>query len=238
MSIGPEEKALQKQIYDARMSETYEKALQKQVYDALRSFQDALQTYRQITKRPPIFLIDRLPEIPAELLAGCTVLPRRENIISSLHKGGVGVEVGTETGRFARTIMALAKPKKLYLLDISYTRFQRVYVEKELADGSVVTKEGYSWDLLAEFDDEYFDFIYVDADHGYDGVRKDLDVSIRKVKKGGHIICNDFAVWHPPSATPWGVPKAVTELIIAHKCPVSHLAFHPYGYNDIAFRRP
>ncbi|WP_186389783.1 class I SAM-dependent methyltransferase [Stappia sp. TSB10P1A] len=214
-----------------------EEQLRTNVYAALKTFQDSLRTYRRETGSPPEFLISGAsPAIPRELLAGCKVLPRREDIIADLPKGGIGVEVGTQTGRFARTLMDLAKPRKLYLLDIDYTPFRKEHVEQELEAGTVVTREGSSWDLLEEFEDEYFDFAYIDAGHGYEMVKKDLAASLRKVKKGGYILCNDFVVWSALEAIPYGVHKAVCETVSSNKLQVTHFAFHPYGYSDIAFR--
>ncbi|WP_186394719.1 class I SAM-dependent methyltransferase [Stappia sp. TSB10GB4] len=214
-----------------------EEQLRTNVYAALKTFQDNLRTYRRETGSPPEFLISGAsPAIPRELLAGCKVLPRREDIIADLPKGGIGVEVGTQTGRFARTLMDLAKPQKLYLLDIDYTPFRKEHVEQELEAGTVVTREGSSWDLLEEFEDEYFDFAYIDAGHGYEMVKKDLAASLKKVKKGGYILCNDFVVWSALEAIPYGVHKAVCETVSSNKLQVTHFAFHPYGYSDIAFR--
>lgn len=211
--------------------------LRKNVYSALKVFQDTLRLYRQQTGKSPDFLIDGAsPAIPRELLEGCKVLPRREHILDDLPKGGIGVEVGTQAGLFARTLLDKTKPSKLYLLDLDYTPFRRHLVAAEIDAGTVITKEGSSWDLLEEFDDGYFDFAYIDAGHGYDMVTKDLAAAIRKVKKGGHIICNDFVVWSPLEAITYGVHKAVTETIVANNFRVTHFAFHPYGYSDIAFR--
>ena len=213
-----------------------EEQLRKNVYAALKTFQDSLRNYKRETGSPPDFLVNGAsPVIPQELLAGCRVFSRRNDIIADLPKGGIGVEVGTQTGRFARTLMDLAKPRKLYLLDIDYTPFRREYVEKELAAGTVVTREGSSWDLLEEFEDEYFDFAYIDAGHGYEMVKKDLAASLKKVKKGGHILCNDYLIWSAFEGVPYGVHKAVSETITDNNLQVTHFAFHPYGYNDIAF---
>lgn len=214
-----------------------EQDLRQDVYAALKVFQNTLRVYMQATGLEPLFLINgTAPAIPHAQLAGCRVFPSRGDIIADLPKGGVGVEVGTQTGRFARTLMDLAQPRKLYLLDINYAPFQREHLAAELEAGAVEARKGLSWDLLAEFDDDYFDFAYIDAGHGYDMVSKDLAVALRKVKSGGYIICNDFVVWSALEAIPYGVHKAVTEVIVANGFSVTHFAFHPFGYSDIGFR--
>ena len=42
------------------------------------------------------------------------------------------------------------------------------------------------------FEDEYFDWVYIDGDHLYDFVLADLNNYFPKVKKGGLIIGDDF----------------------------------------------
>lgn len=44
--------------------------------------------------------------------------------------------------------------------------------------------------LLDNFEDETFDFIFIDGDHSYEGVKRDLQNTYKKVRKGG-IICGD-----------------------------------------------
>lgn len=57
-----------------------------------------------------------------------------------------------------------------------------------------------------KFEDASLDFVFIDAGHGYDDVKEDLDLWVRKVKPGGVIIGHDYA----PNTFP-GVVKAVDE---------------------------
>jgi hypothetical protein len=62
------------------------------------------------------------------------------------------------------------------------------------------------------YDDDYFDWIYIDADHSYDGVKKDIINWWPKLKKGGIFSGHDF----DPSITDenfekYGVEKAINE---------------------------
>jgi predicted O-methyltransferase YrrM len=66
-----------------------------------------------------------------------------------------------------------------------------------------------SWLAADQFDDESCDLVYIDGDHTYDGVVKDLAAWYPKVKKGG-IICGDDIGWP-------GVKKAVDEFFIRRK---------------------
>lgn len=51
---------------------------------------------------------------------------------------------------------------------------------------------GISWEMAEEVPDESLDFIFIDADHGYDAVKKDIAAWAPKVKKGGLISGHDI----------------------------------------------
>lgn len=46
-----------------------------------------------------------------------------------------------------------------------------------------------------DFPDEYFDWVYIDANHQYDFIREDLKIYYKKVKRGGFITGDDYYVW-------------------------------------------
>ena len=43
-----------------------------------------------------------------------------------------------------------------------------------------------------EFEDEFFDLVYIDASHWYDDVIKDINCWLPKVKKGGYLAGHDY----------------------------------------------
>jgi predicted O-methyltransferase YrrM len=61
-----------------------------------------------------------------------------------------------------------------------------------------------SWEAASLFEDEYFDFVFIDADHEYSSVKKDIEAWFPKVRKGGILAGHDYPNWE-------GVKKAVDE---------------------------
>jgi predicted O-methyltransferase YrrM len=55
------------------------------------------------------------------------------------------------------------------------------------------------------FDNDYFDFVFIDADHAYEHVREDIDDWMPKIKKGGILAGHDYSPSQP------GIRKAVDE---------------------------
>lgn len=65
------------------------------------------------------------------------------------------------------------------------------------------------------FDDEFFDWIYIDGDHSYEGVSTDLKNWISKVKMGGVISGHDFdpdPTWSVTSN--FGVNRAISDFFL------------------------
>lgn len=67
--------------------------------------------------------------------------------------------------------------------------------------------KGLSHEMAERFSDNYFDFVFIDADHSYDSVKKDIDSWFSKVKQGGIIAGHDYLDKDPND----GVTKAVDE---------------------------
>ena len=61
-----------------------------------------------------------------------------------------------------------------------------------------------SIEVASIFPDEYFDFVFIDADHSYETVKADIEVWMPKVKRGGILGGHDY---HNIK----GVAKAVNE---------------------------
>ncbi len=61
-----------------------------------------------------------------------------------------------------------------------------------------------SWEASKHFKDSSVDFVFIDADHSYDSVVKDINSWLPKIRKGGMISGHDYF-------NPCGVKKAVDE---------------------------
>jgi hypothetical protein len=172
--------------------------------------------------------------IPRRLQARRRELQRRR-LLAQLPKDAVCAEIGTWRGDFAATILDNRRPRRLYLVDPWEYRTEAGYeraiyggrkgdgqqmmdatYERVLArfrgpidGGQVVVQRSRSLDAAAAFDDESLDWVYIDADHSYEGVKNDLDAYFRTVKPGGFIAGDDYG-----QVGSWfedGVTRAVDE---------------------------
>jgi hypothetical protein len=51
--------------------------------------------------------------------------------------------------------------------------------------------QDYSFNIDSQFENEIFDFIFIDGDHTYDAVFQDFELYLPKVKKGGLVFMHD-----------------------------------------------
>jgi phospholipid N-methyltransferase len=88
----------------------------------------------------------------------CRFVESRLKILEYLPKNSVVAEVGTQYGHFAEKILAIAKPKKLHLIDYNFDLFkaeiskkQKSLVQEGIENGTVELHEGDSSTILRAF---------------------------------------------------------------------------------------
>jgi len=182
-------------------------------------------------------LLHPAPQLSEEHLRRCIVVPERSVLLERLPKGRVVAEVGTLHGEFARQILRLSAPKELHLIDHNiHPRVREMSEDPSLRDRLRVHHSD-SVEALGSFPDEYFDWIYIDAQHTYDGVKRDIAAARRKIKADGLLVFNDYTMWSYVEMQPYGVVAAVNELCIEEGWEIVYLALPSHMYCDVAVRR-
>jgi predicted O-methyltransferase YrrM len=142
------------------------------------------------------------------------------------HREGVFVEIGTWLGRstcfMAELIKDSGKPIKFYAIDsfdmslgndhyphiegMGITDFYGTYLKNiDPLKGYIRTIKGDSLVVHELFEEGSIDFLFIDGNHTYDHVQKELEFWIPKIKKGGAIAGHDYFE---------GVKRAVDERFI------------------------
>ncbi|MFC1727055.1 class I SAM-dependent methyltransferase [Patescibacteria group bacterium] len=155
--------------------------------------------------------------------------------LKSLPKNSVGVEIGVWLGDLSQEILEIVQPKKLHLIDPweffpqyphrwygggvakKQADMDKIYrkVKKRFAgQKQVIVHRGKSEEVVQKFANNYFDWIFIDGDHSYEYVKKDLELFYSKVKVGG-IIGGDDYWWAPIEGFP--IRRAVKEFLGSHR---------------------
>jgi hypothetical protein len=137
------------------------------------------------------------------------VKKRKKNYtLKYINKGAICAEVGVWKGWFASKILK-RNPSKLHLIDpwktqdvidrwynIEQEELDKIYEEVSNEFGKLSNVEIHrEFSTNVSFSTQYFDWVYIDADHSYDAVKKDLEFYYPLVKKGGYLCGDDYGLW-------------------------------------------
>jgi predicted O-methyltransferase YrrM len=186
-----------------------------------------------ILRKQPQEYLEPAARLSEKTLAGAALFADREAMLGALPKGGIVAEVGTWQGYFSNQIARQCEPDEFHLIDIDLSHMPEINTK-----GKVLSHEGDSSTILSSFPPNHFDWIYIDGDHRYEGIRKDIEAADGVLKPDGRLTCNDYTNWCSTAVTPYGVMRAVNEFIISRNYSVEGLAFHPTGQHDILIRKP
>ena len=162
-----------------------------------------------------------------EHLKNCKVLPNRYHILDFIPKNGNGVEIGVLGGDWSKHLLNTPQPIELNLIDTFFSndypqanRFTKKtheqYIRNEFKSfgDQVKVIKGLSWECMTAFNENYFDWIYIDAAHDYQSVKKDLFQAKRTIKENGLIIMNDYIMFDHFTKEKYGVVQATNEFMI------------------------
>jgi predicted O-methyltransferase YrrM len=203
----------------------------EQVEQKRRAFAQALRAFRASRGR----YHNPAPELPPAKLEGCELLANRYHLLDRVAPGGVMAEIGVDRGDFSLEILTRCKPEKLHLFDIDISRLSNPEVKAELASETsrLKTHVGDSSVHMAKMPDGYFDMVYIDGDHEYEGVMRDIEATLPKLKPKGVMIFNDYTVWSAASMYHCGVARAVHEFCLNHPWKFRYVALQSMMYNDV-----
>ena len=140
---------------------------------------------------------------------------KRAYILEQLDKNSKIVEVGVWKGDFSRQIWNISSPNLLVLVD-SWKFDEKVRGCAPQVSGEEPLNQNYfdqakkdtydkfeniqnvnildlnSLEASSKYEDNFFDYIYIDAEHTYKAVTKDLEVWYPKLKKNGTLFGDDY----------------------------------------------
>ena len=180
-------------------------------------------------KKLPTMILDKLKEI----ICGS---PRRQ-LLKMMPKRSVCAEIGVWKGEFSREILNIVKPRKLHLIDpwkyqtdFGQRLYGGAYAKKQQDMDDIYTgvvslfKDNEDVVIHREFSDHaadafinnYFDWIYIDGNHYYEFVKRDLELFYPKVKKGGFITGDDYLWTSPELKGDLPIKRAVDEFMVKY----------------------
>lgn len=173
------------------------------------------------------------------------LLANRELMLTLLPQNAICAEIGVDMGNFTEKILQSANPKKLHLIDFwgteRYGTSKKDLVSNkfaaEIKNGTIEMNLGYSTEVLPQFPDHYFDWLYIDTDHSYPTTLAELYLSAKKVKQGGLITGHDFTVGYWINGVKYGVIEAVYEFCVKEGWEIVYLTCEANDHRSFALRK-
>ena len=194
--------------------------------------------------------------LPPELLRNCRVLPSRYSLPEHIPQGCVIAEIGVAVGGFSQFLIDCCKPARFIVIDRfnlhelarfwgkpprewfgtkTHLEFYTDKFEQIIKVGGMSVLAGDSLAQIARLDDGSVDVFYVDGDHTYDGVWRDLDALRPKIKPSGMIVMNDYTSGDGERA--YGVVQATNEFMVKYGYEMTMLCLEPLMYCDVVLRQ-
>lgn len=180
---------------------------------------------------------------PVQKVAPINEPNSRMFLLNKMPANAVCAEIGSWKGDFSQTILKETNPKKVYLVDpYAYvadyegawyggTQGSQAMMDEihqsvaerfatEIKEDKLEIIRNNSEDGFKDFENHTFDWVYIDGNHLYEFVKKDLYSSWDKVKIGGFLTGDDYGLvgW-------WdnGVTKAVDEFIEVNRASLGYV---------------
>lgn len=178
-------------------------------------------------------------------IANLKTVLNRNALLSQLPEGAMAAEIGVNRGDFSERIFTYAKPRQLHLVDIwdseRYHEGLMHHVTTRFADriedSTVVIHRGYSTDMMKTFDDNFFDWVYIDTDHTYQTTAAELRLASKKVKPEGLILGHDYTTGDWKMRNRYGVVEAVNEFCVNYDYEFIYMTHETHRHCSYAIRK-
>lgn len=175
-----------------------------------------------------------------------------------LPKKAIGCEIGVGSGDYAMVLYEHTQPKELYLIDewryypekdptvygwkckhdqksydhymmLTYEKFKNIPNIHIIKDNSICIKH--------LFNDNFFDYVYIDASHDFESVYNDLNNIKPKIKSDGFICGHDYNQnFNLNKRSEYGVIEAVDKFRKEHNFKIDISILEPKGRSYILYK--
>ena len=184
-------------------------------------------------------------ELQDKHIENARIISNRKKLISLFPKNSIVCELGVDRGSFSKKIMEINNPNELHLVDIwdtnRYNDDKRQLVEKtfstQIKSGIITIHNNYSIIAVTQFEDNYFDWIYIDTNHSYVTTAEELLLYSKKVKPGGIISGHDYVVGNWNGMVRYGVMEAVHEFCVLYNWEIIYITMELEDNPSFAIRQ-
>ena len=191
--------------------------------------------------------VARIPvyDLSEKHIKNARLLTNREELLKKMKPDAIVAELGVDEGGFSEKILSITNPSKFHLIDLwgseRYNDNKRLSVTTKFKDeievGKIEINHGYSTDVVKEFPDNYFDWIYIDTAHSYKVTIEELNAYLPKMKEDGIIAGHDFTQGNWIDRLKYGVIEAVYEFCNKNDWEIIYITSEAMNYPSFAIRK-
>lgn len=181
----------------------------------------------------------------------------RADSIKSWRKHTRIAELGVAAGWFTRQVLEVVQPAlfdaydtfRLHEIPMLWGQESSKILENKthldyyqekfkghVEEGTLRTFKGDSSTELSKRENEFYDLIYIDGNHSYEGVKRDTAAALKTIRTDGMLVFNDY-VFYDKTGNMFGVVPVVNDLCVNHGWRVVYLALQQEMFCDIAITR-
>jgi len=126
------------------------------------------------------------------------------------------INIGAERGTSTLSMLEARPDAYIMSIDVGPSEAELDNVKRAGLDSKRVIRVLERSQVVGELWPFYVDFIWVDGDHSYNGVKGDILTWWSKVKTGGIMAFHDYFEGEPPKHNPSGAGIAIRELMMGN----------------------
>ena len=137
-----------------------------------------------------------------------------KRLVAELRPNPVIINIGAERGTSTLAMLEERNDAIIFSIDVGPCEGEFDNLRKANLDERKVIRLLGNSQNIGGFWPFYVDFIWVDGDHRYEGVLRDIDAWLGKINEGGILAFHDYFEGEPPAHNPSGAGQAIREKMI------------------------
>ena len=150
-------------------------------------------------------------------IKNCKILLNRKIMLEHLPSKSVVAAIGINVGDFAIDIYNYANPIEFFLINLKNQDFE-MFSESLISKASNVNNiRMYQKDpliILKDFNNNYFDWVYIDSGQDFNTVKEELEILKEKVKVNGFICGHNYMKGRWKHWTRYRIIEAVNDFCV------------------------
>ena len=207
----------------------------KKIFKKILLIDFFIKKVESLLKKRKVYVLSQIPtfQIEKKNISNLKTKLNRLEILKELKKNSICAELGVAYGEFSDQILEIVKPKLLVLVD-SYPNkgnfvdegnleYLKKKYQKKVEEKEIKIIHNDSIKTASMFEENFFDWIYIDTTHSYQQTLGELRAWKNKIKSDGYILGHDYVMGNWIDDVKYGVQEAVHQFCVEENWEIIYL---------------